>query len=308
MKRRAPLASKGIVAEASQRLRDLDVAPAPGRREHAASISSQDQNSYLPSRLTRFGVLGRQSDRDSSAPTASIVHATDASGKSSRPNLKSSVLTRPWFTWLSGSVICFLSFFVAMQSIKPAKPPSPGIAILAASVVSDPRTLMAAVKAAGLKGTANVRGSIDAIKSCGIRKPFGQRSHATGDTTTIATSEYSIKLSSTVMSGQHDACGGSLPNSLREVQPPRNRLDQAAQQPRYGPLLPRIFGGRNDQIVCLVGGQQTFGGTKYRDRAHRSQSTHLIAVKPMRANELIGQRTRLRAKHCHPLDAGSRAR
>ncbi len=82
--------------------------------------------------------------------------------QSSRPSRKSSARSR-LFTWLCGGAILALSFWATVRLTGPVKPPNPGIAVLAASVVSDPKTLMAAVKAAGFKG-ANVRGAIDEIK------------------------------------------------------------------------------------------------------------------------------------------------
>jgi hypothetical protein len=47
---------------------------------------------------------------------------------------------------------------------RPLKPANPGIAVLTSSVISDAKTLMSAVKAAGFKGATNVRGSIDEIR------------------------------------------------------------------------------------------------------------------------------------------------
>jgi hypothetical protein len=86
------------------------------------------------------------------------------SQRPSRRALKASVPARSRFTWLAGGAVAALSFVVAMQLTKPATPTNPAIAILVASVVSDPPTLMAAVKAAGLKGSADVRGAIDEMK------------------------------------------------------------------------------------------------------------------------------------------------
>jgi hypothetical protein len=59
-----------------------------------------------------------------------------------------------------------LSFLVTLQAIAP-KPPSSAAAALAHAFVSDSRTLIAAIKAAGLKGSHNVRGAIDTITRLG---------------------------------------------------------------------------------------------------------------------------------------------
>jgi hypothetical protein len=179
MKHSTPIAPKGTIAEARRQLHDLDAVPALSWPEHASLITSRDLNDHSPPKAPRFDAVDRPTRLGSSTPTDSIVRAVNANTKqsdirqpgnrrmsiqSSRPDSKSSVLTRPLFTWLGGGAMFVLSFFIAMSLINPAKPPNPGVAIMAASVVSDPRTLMAAVKAAGLKGTANVKGSIDEIK------------------------------------------------------------------------------------------------------------------------------------------------
>jgi hypothetical protein len=64
----------------------------------------------------------------------------------------------------AGALICLLSFVVALRLTKPAAVPTPAMATLAASTVSDLKDLMAAVKAAGLKGTPDVKGGLDEIK------------------------------------------------------------------------------------------------------------------------------------------------
>jgi hypothetical protein len=51
-----------------------------------------------------------------------------------------------------------------MLLTRPVRPVNPGIAVLTSSVISDAKTLMSAVKAAGFKGATNVRGSIDEIR------------------------------------------------------------------------------------------------------------------------------------------------
>jgi hypothetical protein len=74
------------------------------------------------------------------------------------------MLTRFWLTSMAGGISLVLSFVVTMQMTKPRRPLSPGLTALMGSVVSDSRTLMAAVKAAGLKGSSKVKGSIDEVK------------------------------------------------------------------------------------------------------------------------------------------------
>lgn len=71
-----------------------------------------------------------------------------------------------WPTLLSGTLCCVLSFVVTLQLIRP-KPPSTAAAALAHAIVSDSRSLIAAIKAAGLKGSPSVKGAIDAITPLG---------------------------------------------------------------------------------------------------------------------------------------------
>ncbi len=75
--------------------------------------------------------------------------------------------SRPWWpTLVSGAACCGLSFIVTLQAIAP-KPPSTAAAALSHAFVSDSRTLIAAIKAAGLRGSHNVRGAIDTITRLG---------------------------------------------------------------------------------------------------------------------------------------------
>jgi hypothetical protein len=73
---------------------------------------------------------------------------------------------RWWPTSLAGLLCCGLSFLVTLELIKP-KPPSIAAAALAHAFVSDGRSLIAAIRRAGLKGSQNVRGTIDAITAIG---------------------------------------------------------------------------------------------------------------------------------------------
>ncbi len=59
-----------------------------------------------------------------------------------------------------------LSFGITLQLTKP-RPPSAAATALAHALVSDSRTLIAAIKAAGLKGSQNVKGAIDKIAALG---------------------------------------------------------------------------------------------------------------------------------------------
>ncbi len=64
---------------------------------------------------------------------------------------------------IAGALTLGASFLIALELTRPAKPPSPAVLSLAGSVISDWRTLMAAIKAAGLTGSQTVKGAIDAI-------------------------------------------------------------------------------------------------------------------------------------------------
>jgi hypothetical protein len=75
----------------------------------------------------------------------------------------SHVLTRPWFRWMSGAFAAILSFTVVLWLTSPVTAP-PGVAILENANVSDATSLMAAVQTAGLRGTPDVKGEIEAIR------------------------------------------------------------------------------------------------------------------------------------------------
>ncbi len=70
---------------------------------------------------------------------------------------------RWWSIWLAGALSLGLSFLVTLQLTKPAKPPNRAVVAMTQSVVSDRRTLIAAIKAAGLTGSPNVKGAIDEV-------------------------------------------------------------------------------------------------------------------------------------------------
>jgi hypothetical protein len=73
---------------------------------------------------------------------------------------------RRWPILVGGALCGVLSFAVTLQMIKP-KPPSTAAAALARAFVSDSHSLIAAIRAAGLKGSPNVRGAIDALTALG---------------------------------------------------------------------------------------------------------------------------------------------
>lgn len=88
-------------------------------------------------------------------------------GKSSRAANASApglpILTRRWFTWMAGASAAILGFVVVLWLTSPVALP-PGLANLTDSTISDASSLMAAVQAADLRGTPDVRGAIEEIK------------------------------------------------------------------------------------------------------------------------------------------------
>jgi len=64
--------------------------------------------------------------------------------------------------WMSGTSAAILGFAVVLWLTRPVVVP-PGVAILANATVSDALSLMAAVQTAGLRGTPDVKGAIEAI-------------------------------------------------------------------------------------------------------------------------------------------------
>src|SRR5262249_11446573 len=81
---------------------------------------------------------------------------------------------RSWQVWIAGWLSLVASFVIPLHITEPArhlpkiaKPSNPAVAALARSQVSDGRSLMAAIKAAGLKGSSNVKGAIDSVEPRG---------------------------------------------------------------------------------------------------------------------------------------------
>ena len=93
-------------------------------------------------------------------------------GYSARVRSKSPQRNRSILLYAAGGLSLVCSFIVTLQLTKPAKPPSAGVAALASSAVRDSRALMAAVKAAGLKGSSNVKGDIDEITRLDVDRIF----------------------------------------------------------------------------------------------------------------------------------------
>ncbi len=87
-----------------------------------------------------------------------LVHLARRTRTSSSPRR-----TRSWPTWIAGALALTLSFLITLWLTKPAKPPSPAITAMTQSIVSDRRTLIEAIKAAGLTGSPSVKGAIDEI-------------------------------------------------------------------------------------------------------------------------------------------------
>src|SRR5215471_7262158 len=77
---------------------------------------------------------------------------------------------RSWLTWTAGALSLTLSFVITLQLTKPTQPPSAAVAAMTKSLVSDRRTLIAAIKAAGLTGSQNVKGAIDEIAKLDDRR------------------------------------------------------------------------------------------------------------------------------------------
>jgi hypothetical protein len=80
-----------------------------------------------------------------------------------RPDSVRHQLARPRLTLAAGALILAASFVIAMLLTKPETPPTGAMKTLAASTVFDLTTLMTAVKAAGLKGSPDMKGGIDEL-------------------------------------------------------------------------------------------------------------------------------------------------
>jgi hypothetical protein len=99
---------------------------------------------------------------DALAPNDRSQIAPERSPRDKRSAPRPHILTRPWFTWISGAFAAALAFAVVLWLTSPVPPP-PGAAILESATVSDATSLMAAVQTAGLRGTPDVKGAIESI-------------------------------------------------------------------------------------------------------------------------------------------------
>lgn len=91
-----------------------------------------------------------------------------------RRNLQPAVAGN-WIVYVACVLLLFLSFFITLRLIRSDMPPRVALTVLAQSAVTDPHSLMAAVRAAGLKGSPEVKGNID-----GITRIDGKRVRLTG--------------------------------------------------------------------------------------------------------------------------------
>lgn len=122
-------------------------------------IDSDDRRREAFDRLAKQTEFGKQTEPKLRAARRGQGQTVQSIRSESKPPRS----PRPRLTFAAGGLICAVSFVVAMLLTKPARPPTPAMMTLAASTISDLRTLMAAVKAAGLRGTPDVKGAIDEI-------------------------------------------------------------------------------------------------------------------------------------------------
>jgi hypothetical protein len=83
--------------------------------------------------------------------------------QSNRPISPQPKSARPRLVWVIGAPIFAISFVAALRLTEPPRTPTPAMMTLAGATIPDLRRLMAAVKAAGLRGTPDVKGAIDEI-------------------------------------------------------------------------------------------------------------------------------------------------
>jgi hypothetical protein len=156
---------------------ELDAVDLPGRQNRSSRLGSDlDDRVPLPSRYIR--TINGPIDLDDPPPITSSIDANRTepehparlqqpgkkkTPRSNRPNSTRRISERPRLVWVAGGLIFAVSFVTAMRLIKPAMPPTPAMTTLAGATISDLGRLMAAVKAAGLRGTPDVKGAIDEI-------------------------------------------------------------------------------------------------------------------------------------------------
>ena len=140
---------------------DLDEGPSAGR--YLAAVNIRPVNGPI--------------DLDDPPPMRSAIECGGAEMKRPRrrpPSTKPGPPSRPakprprrsarsWLTLVAGGLVFAVSFAIVMRVTKPARPPTAAMTMLAGATVADLRGLMAAVKAAGLKGTPDIKGGIDEI-------------------------------------------------------------------------------------------------------------------------------------------------
>jgi hypothetical protein len=127
-----------------------DREPSPGR--HVRTINGPiDLDEPL---MTRGTVADRSNlRRPGNTPALQRRRPISARRKSVRPGL----------IWFVGGLIFAISFAAALRLSEPARTPTRAMTTLAGATIPDLRRLMAAVKAAGLRGTPDVKGAIDEI-------------------------------------------------------------------------------------------------------------------------------------------------
>jgi hypothetical protein len=158
---------------------DLDAVDALGPEYRSSKLAwDLDDRAPWPSRYVHIRRVNGPIDLDDPPPVASGADAERAEPKhparrpqpnkkqtlqSNRPDPNPRRSARSWLTWVAGGLVFAVSFIIAMGLTKPPRPPTPAMTMLAAATISDLGRLMAAVKAAGLRGTPDVKGNIDEI-------------------------------------------------------------------------------------------------------------------------------------------------
>jgi hypothetical protein len=164
---------------AAQGPHDLDAIDSLGPGYRPARLAWDLDQEASPNRcLPRVDVrpVSRPIDPDNTPPMRSATDGDRAEGPAHRRPLarKPSVPSqrakqrprrsvRSWLTLVAGGLVFAVSFAVALRVTKPPRPPTAAMTMLAGATISDLRGLMAAVKAAGLKGTPDIKGGIDEI-------------------------------------------------------------------------------------------------------------------------------------------------
>jgi hypothetical protein len=150
---------------------DLDAVDLHGRQHRSSGLASE-LDDRVPLRSPHIRTVNGPIDLDDPPPIKSSMDADRTrfrwpgekrTHQSNRSNSALRKPARPRLLWVAGGLIFAISFVAAMRLTKPARPPTPAMTTLAGATISDLGRLMAAVKAAGLRGTPDVKGSIDEI-------------------------------------------------------------------------------------------------------------------------------------------------